>query len=206
MRSLSKWTIALFANPIGVVVLAALDSTLFFSLPFGIDAVVIILAARLRELWWVVPLLATFGSVAGAALTYWMGVKIGEKGLDRWVPDEQRLNRIRRRIREKGAIALAALDLIPPPFPFTPFVLAAGALEVAPRMFFGTLTVCRIFRFGLEAALAIRYGRSILGWLESDIFHNVVTVCIGLAVILTTLSIVKVVQSTRSPRRRRAAA
>src|SRR6185295_9753396 len=111
----------------GVVVLAALDSTLFFSLPFGIDAVVIILAARMRGTWWMVPLLATIGSVAGAALTFWMGEKIGEKGLERWIP-AKRLERVRARIHTRGAIALAVVDLIPPPFPFTPFVLAAGAL------------------------------------------------------------------------------
>jgi membrane protein YqaA with SNARE-associated domain len=206
MRALSRWAIAVFANPIGIVVLAALDSTLFFSLPFGIDAVVIILAARMRDTWWIVPLLASLGSVAGAALTFWMGKKIGEKGLDRWVTDERRLDRIRRQIRDKGAIALAVLDLIPPPFPFTPFVLAAGALEVAPRMFFGTLVVCRIFRFGLEALLAIRYGRRILSWLDSDIFHDVVTFFIVIAIVLTALSLVKIVRSTRSPSQRRAAA
>jgi membrane protein YqaA with SNARE-associated domain len=206
MRALSHWAIAVFANPIGIVVLAALDSTLFFSLPFGIDAVVIILAARMRDTWWIVPLLASLGSVGGAALTFWMGRKIGEKGLDRWVTDERRLDRIRRQIRDKGAIALAVLDLIPPPFPFTPFVLAAGALEVAPRMFFGTLVVCRIFRFGLEALLALRYGRRILSWLDSDIFHDVVTFFIVVAVVLTALSLVKIVRSTRSPSQRRAAA
>jgi membrane protein YqaA with SNARE-associated domain len=206
MRAISRWAIAVFANPIGIVVLAALDSTLFFSLPFGIDAVVIILAARLREMWWIVPLLASLGSVAGAALTFWMGRKIGEKGLDRWVTDERRLDRIRRQIRDKGAIALAVLDLIPPPFPFTPFVLAAGALEVAPRMFFGTLAVCRIFRFGVEALLAARYGRRILSWLDSDIFHDVVTFFIVIAAVLTALSVVKIVRSTRSPSQRRAAA
>jgi membrane protein YqaA with SNARE-associated domain len=206
MRAFSKWVVTLFVSPIGVVVLAALDSTLFFSLPFGIDAAVIILAARLREYWWVVPPLATLGSIAGAALTFWMGVKVGEKGLDRWVPDEKRLERIRRRAREKGAVALAVLDLIPPPFPFTPFVLAAGALEVDPKMFFSVLTVCRVFRFSLEAVLALRYGPSILTWLDSDIFHDVVTFLIVVAIALTTLSIVKLVRSTRPRSRRRAAA
>jgi membrane protein YqaA with SNARE-associated domain len=206
MRGISNWAIALFTSPLGVVVLGALDSTLFFSLPFGIDAAVIILAARLRNLWWIVPLLATIGSVAGAALTFWMGVKIGEKGLDRWVPDEKRLERIRSRIREKGAIALAVLDLIPPPFPFTPFVLAAGALEVDPRTFFGTLAVCRVLRFGIEALLAIRYGRRILGWIDSDIFQKIVIFFIVIAAILTTLSLVKIVRTTRSATQRRAAA
>jgi membrane protein YqaA with SNARE-associated domain len=195
MRSLSHWTIALFASPIGVVVLAALDSTIFFSLPLGIDTAVMILAARLRDFWWTVPLLATFGSVVGAALTFWMGVKIGETGLDRWLP-RTRLRRIRERINENGAVALALLDLIPPPFPFTPFVLAAGALEVDTRMFFVTLAACRLLRFGLEAALAIVYGRSILRWLDSDLFHDLVSLFIVVAVVGTTLSMVKLVRAT----------
>jgi membrane protein YqaA with SNARE-associated domain len=196
MRALSHWIIALCASPAGVVVLAALDSTLFFSLPFGIDAAVIILAARMRELWWLVPLLATAGSVAGAALTFWMGVKIGEQGLERWVP-RKRLAAIRVRVREKGAIALAVLDLIPPPFPFTPFVLAAGALDVTPRTFFVTLTVCRVFRFGLEAALALVYGNRIMSLLESALFHEVVTFFIAIAIVLTVLSLVQVVRATK---------
>src|ERR1700682_3633515 len=100
MRSFSHWIVFLCASPIGVFVLAALDSTLFFSLPFGIDAAVIILAARLEGLWWIVPLLAASGSMAGAALTFWMGVKIGEQGLERWVP-ATRLERIRARVRKK---------------------------------------------------------------------------------------------------------
>jgi len=196
MRGFSHWILSLFASPIGVVVLAFLDSTLFFSLPFGIDAAVIILAARLRDLWWVVPLLATLGSVAGAALTFWMGVKIGETGLDRYVPPK-RLKRIRARIRNNGAIALALLDLVPPPFPFTPFVLAAGALQVDARLFFVTLAIARLVRFGLEAALALVYGSRMIVWFDSDRFQDVVLVFIFLAVVLTAMSIVRVVRSTR---------
>jgi len=200
MRSFSGWIIALFVSPLGVVVLAALDSTIFLSLPFGIDAAVILLSAQMGDLFWLVPLLAAGGSLAGAALTFWMGMKIGEKGLDRWVP-ERRLDRIRSRIREQGAVALAVLDLIPPPFPFTLFVLAAGALEVDAQTFFLTLAACRIIRFGLESVLAIVYGRSILAWLDSDLFHDIVTFFIVLAAVLTTMSIVRIVRSTRTAAR-----
>src|SRR5205814_7644275 len=98
MRSLAQWIVSLCASPFGVVVLGALDSTLFFSLPFGIDAVVIILAARMRDTAAIVPVLATIGSLAGAWLTFWMGGKIGEKGLERYIP-ANRLERIRARIR-----------------------------------------------------------------------------------------------------------
>jgi membrane protein YqaA with SNARE-associated domain len=196
MRALTRWVLTLFASPIGIVVLAALDSTLFFNLPLGIDAAVIILAAQMRELAWIVPLLATGGSVAGAWLTFWMGAKIGEKGLNRYLPTK-RLEKIRARIRRSGAVALAALDLIPPPFPFTLFVLAAGALKVKPMTFFVTLAACRIFRFGLEAALAVVYGRSILAWLDSDLFHDIVGFFIMLAIVLTVVSIARLVLSTR---------
>jgi membrane protein YqaA with SNARE-associated domain len=204
MRAFVHWIITVCASPAGVIVLAALDSTLFFSLPFGIDAAVILLAARMRTFWWIVPLRATAGSVAGAALTFWMGIKIGEQGLERWVP-EKRLMLVRATVRKSGAIALAVLDLIPPPFPFTPFILAAGALEVKSRMFFITLAVCRILRFGLEAALALVYGDRIMGWFDSDLFHDVVMFFIAIAVLLTLLSIVQVIRATR-PARPRAAA
>lgn len=201
MQSLSRAILATFASPAGVVVLAALDSTLFFSWPFGIDAVVILLAARLGSLAWIVPLLASAGSVAGAAVTFWMGRKIGDKGLSRYIA-ERRLERVRARIRNSGAIALGALDLIPPPFPFTPFVLAAGALEVDTRLFFVTLGVARLIRFGLEAFLAIRYGPSILAALDSALVQNVVLACIVLAMLLTAWSVFKLVRSTRTSGRR----
>jgi membrane protein YqaA with SNARE-associated domain len=205
MRGLTRWVLSLFLSPIGVVALAALDSTLFFSLPLGIDTVIIILSARAKGFAWAIPLLATAGSVAGAALTFWMGKKIGEKGLDRYAP-KKRLDRIRTKIKDSGAIALAVLDLIPPPFPFTVFVLAAGALEVQPGVFFVTLAICRLIRFGLEAWLAVIYGRRIIRWLDSDLFHDIVGFCIAIAIVLTAFSIYKLWRSTRPAGKKRAAA
>ena len=104
-----------------------------------------------------------------------------------------------------GAIGLAALDLIPPPFPFTPFILAAGALEVDATTFFATLTICRLFRFGAEAVLAQIYGRRILVWLDSDLFHDIVVGFSVLAIALTLLSVLRLVKSSRTPGRPAAA-
>ena len=67
MRAFAQWIITMCPTLAGVLVLAVFDSTLFFSLPSGIDAAVILLAARLRSLWWIVPLLASAGSVAQVA-------------------------------------------------------------------------------------------------------------------------------------------
>jgi len=196
MHAVTRWVLATFTTPLGVFVLAALDSTVFFSVPFGIDAAVIILAARNQAIVWLVPILAAVGSMAGAALTFWMGVKIGDTGLERYVP-ERRLQRVRNRIERSGAVALAVADLIPPPFPFTAVVLAAGALEVSPALFFGTLLATRLVRFGVEAVLAIRFGQQIIAWGESDLVQNVIFTLIVIAAALTVFGIVRLVRSRR---------
>jgi membrane protein YqaA with SNARE-associated domain len=202
VRAFGHSLLAFFATPFGIVVLAALDSTTFFFLPLGIDAAVIIVAAGSPTYTWIVPILATAGSVAGAALTFWMGAKIGDAGLDRFA-SKQRLAKVRRRIQRSGAIGLAILDLIPPPFPFTAFVLAAGALDVNAVMFFATLTLCRFVRFGLEAVLALIYGRRIIGWLDSDWVQNAAVLLMAAAFAATAIAVVRLVRDTR-PRRRRA--
>src|SRR5678809_1283188 len=105
----------------GAFLLGALDSSMLFFLPFGIDTVVVYLAARNHDLFWAYPLLATAGSMTGAGVTYWIGMKAGEHGLDRFVPGK-RLERLRCKVKDSGAIALALPALMPPPFPLTPFI------------------------------------------------------------------------------------
>jgi membrane protein YqaA with SNARE-associated domain len=190
------WIIAAFSSPLGVVVLAALDSTLFFSLPFGIDAAVIICAARVPRIAWAVPFLATLGSTSGAAFTFWMGARMGETGLDRHV-SKKRMARVRKMLKTRGAITIALLDLIPPPFPFTPFVLAAGALKVDRKTMFSLLAAGRILRFGVEVYIGRRHGKQVLAWLNSGLFRNVVIVLVVAAVGASVFSIIKVVRGTR---------
>jgi membrane protein YqaA with SNARE-associated domain len=173
----------------GALILGALDSSLVFFMPFGIDAVVIYLAARDERLFWIYPLVATVGSVAGAALTYWIGYKLGASGLNRLVPT-RRLQRLRARVRNSGALALAIPALLPPPFPLTPFILTCGALQVSRRIFFSTFALMRLLRFSAGAALARVYGRGILRIAESDGFQLFV---IGFMVIALTGTIVSAV-------------
>ncbi len=185
-----------FLSPGGILLLSALDSTILVSLPFGIDAAVIIVAARSEELAWLTPLIADAGSIAGASLTFWMGRKIGEYGLERWIP-ARHLHRVKNRVRRSGAWALAALDLVPPPFPFDAFLIASGALDVDAKLFFSTLAATRVIRFGGEALLAWKYGPHIIGWMKTPTFEYTVAVLIVLAILGTVLSIWKVATSTR---------
>jgi len=50
------------------------------------------------------------------------------------------------------------------------------------------------------------YGRQLLRWIDSDIFHDIVAGAMVLAVALTVLSMLRFVRATRSPQRRRASA
>jgi membrane protein YqaA with SNARE-associated domain len=205
MRSLFYSFFGYFLTPAGLVVMAALDSSLIFFLPLGIDFVVIILAARRPELFWLYTILAAAGSLAGSAVTFWVGRQIGEHGISKLVKPS-RLARIEERVNARAAYSLAVLALIPPPFPFTAFVLTSGALHGRAWTFFTTLAGVRLLRFGIEGALAAYYGRGIVGWMESEIFQWLVGGFIVIALLGTVISAIAIVRSTRrrgKPRRLR---
>jgi membrane protein YqaA with SNARE-associated domain len=171
----------LFLSSGGLFVLAALESTVFFWFPFGVDAAVILLVARNADRTWIYPIVATAGSVLGTAVTLWMGKKVGETGITRYIP-ERRLEAIKAKIKNRGVAAIALLAIIPPPFPFTPFVLVSGALKMNVPRFLAALTVVRLARFGVEAILAAKFGRLAIRWLNSDAMQFVVGGLIVLAV------------------------
>jgi membrane protein YqaA with SNARE-associated domain len=170
----------------GLFALAIADSTVFVMFPFGVDAAVILLVARNVDRAWLYPLIATTGSVFGTGLTLWMGKKIGETGLVRYVP-ERRLKAAKAKVKKKGAVAIALLGMVPPPFPFTPFVLASGALKVDFRRFLAAFAAVRLARFGAEALLAAKFGRLAIRWLDSDLMQFVVGGFIALAVAATAI-------------------
>ena len=181
----------------GLFIAGALDASLVFFMPFGVDALVIYLAARDQSLFWIYPILAAAGSVLGAATTFWIGHKAGEVGLDRLV-SRRHLDRLRWQVRDKGAVALALPALMPPPFPLTPLVVTCGALNVNPRRFFSTFAAMRLIRFSIGAALARIYGRGILRVLESDNFRMVVIAFIAIAVVGTIVSAFVIWRNTQT--------
>jgi membrane protein YqaA with SNARE-associated domain len=172
-----------FVSLPGLFVLGFLDAAFFFTLPLGIDAVVVTLAAKRGMYFWLTPVLATAGSLVGAALTYWTGMKVGEAGLKRFCPPRW-LDRVQRRLKG-SAVTLAALDLMPPPFPFSAFVLGAGAMKVDWKKFFATLALCRLLRFGVEALLGLRYGGYALQWIESEAVEQAVAAVLVIAFLLS---------------------
>jgi membrane protein YqaA with SNARE-associated domain len=162
------------------------------------------MTARQTSLAWLYPLIATAGSLAGASFTYWLGRKIGEHGIERFM-DPRRLARVKERVGPTAAISTGLLALIPPPFPFTAFILAAGAWHVGFRPFIIAFAVARLVRSALVSWLAVLYGRRIVTWMESDTFEWIVGGFIVIALAGTAYSAWRVIRSSRHPRHAAAA-
>ena len=196
MRTLFHSFLGYFLTPAGLLLMGVLDSSLVFFLPLGIDFVVILLAARKPELFWLYAILATTGSVIGSALTFWIGRKVGEHGLERFIKPS-RLERVQQRVGNSAAVTVGSLAIIPPPFPFTAFVLTSGACKVNAWTFLVTLAGVRALRFGVESGLAAYYGRGIIAWMKSPTFTVVVGVMTGMAIVGTLISGVAIYRSTK---------
>ena len=179
---------------IGAAGLAALDSSGLFFPPMDVEAAIVILR-RHSEIVWLLPFLATAGSLIGAAMVFWIGRKIGNNGLEHWISPGL-LESVRRKVSHKGAVALVLPALLPPPFPLLPFVLACGALSVSATRFFIMFAGLRLVRFSILTALAWFYGRQILTMFQTGTFKTVMAVFVVLIVVGTSTTIYRLVTRT----------
>jgi membrane protein YqaA with SNARE-associated domain len=180
---------------VGLLLLGVLDSSFLF-LPLGNDLLVIALTARHHERFLYYVAMATVGSVAGVALTHWVSAKSGRKGLK----EERRSGRmayIERKVKERGGFAIATAALMPPPFPFTPFIMVAAALQYPLGRMLAIIAVCRGLRFTIEAWLAVVYGRRIIGLAQTPWVQNFILAVVGISTIGSTVSIVNWVKKSR---------
>jgi membrane protein YqaA with SNARE-associated domain len=145
----------------GVFLVSVVDSS-FVPLPLpGItDIMIIVMAAQHQNLILLV-LLASAGSALGGYFSHQVGQRGGMAFLEKHVPP-----RIFKRVcewMESHAILSVALPaILPPPMPLSPFVLAAGALNMSRRKFMITFTISRALRHSAAAWLGIHYGRHIV--------------------------------------------
>jgi membrane protein YqaA with SNARE-associated domain len=163
---------------LGLFLLGVLDSSFLF-MPLGNDLLVVALTASHHERVIYYVLMATAGSVIGVEFTRWMSAKGGEKAIE-GEKKSKRTEYVERKIQKYGGLAIGVAALMPPPFPFTPFVIVAGALQYSRRKMLAIITVCRLIRFGVEGGLAIVYGRRIIGLAKSPGVQHFI---IGLVVV-----------------------
>jgi len=143
-----------------------MNSSVVGVVPFGTDALVVVLASTRGEMFWIFPPIVTVISLVGAALTYWVGRSAGDIGLSRFV-SSRHLERMKVNVAKAGAGRLAAAAVLPPPFPLTPFILTCGALDLDRGRFFLVFGIARLIRFSAVALLARQYGDRVRQILDS---------------------------------------
>jgi len=175
----------------GLFLMSALDSS-FLVLPFGNDLLLIALVSSNREslIWIAYVLISAVGSVVGVFVVDLLMRKAGEKGLERFVKP-QKLERIKQKLENKLGITVLVATLLPPPFPFTPVIMTASALQCSRRKLFGAVFVGRLVRYTAEAILALYFGRQVIAYFNSDVVSYIVYGLVALGVVLSTLSLLR---------------
>jgi len=180
-----RWLVHLGA--LGFIPLGLIDSSII-PLPGSMDVLTIILAARSAEFWFYYAVMATLGSVLGGFVTYRLARKGGKESLARRVPAKT-MKRVYGIFERWGFAAIAIPAVLPPPMPFVPFLLAAGAMQYSVKKFLLAMTLGRIVRYSILAYLAARYGRKMLPFLLQH-GNPVVAAVVGLAVTAVLVYIV----------------
>jgi membrane protein YqaA with SNARE-associated domain len=140
----------------GLFLIAFLDSS-FLSFPEVVDVVIVVAITADKQRIIYYPLLATLGSIAGCFALYLVGAKGGE-ALVRKRLHERHVDRVLAVFQRHGLLTIIVPSLLPPPFPFKPFVLAAGIAGIRPVDFLIAVAVGRGMRYYGEGLLAFFYG------------------------------------------------
>ena len=136
-----------------------------FLAPGSFDALLLVLTAAHKDLWWYYALMATAGSVFGTWPSFQLGRRAGQQAIEKKL-GARRSKKIFAVFERWGFWSMFVGAVAPPPMPASAFVLAAGALHCPWPKFLLTWTTARLLRFGLLAWITCRYGRHIFRWLH----------------------------------------
>jgi membrane protein YqaA with SNARE-associated domain len=162
-KLLSRYTAFLWAvlQPLGawgILAAAALDGG-FIGLP--IDAVVAgyIYQNQHRFLWYV--LIAATGSTLGSVVIYLIGYAGGEELLRKRIPPH-RFEKIHSSFDQHSFRSLMFPAMLPPPFPFKFFALAAAVSEMSIVRYLLAIFCGRTVRFLVLGLLTLKFGPGVV--------------------------------------------
>ncbi len=197
MKELLQHIFAIFLHlgGFGLLGLGILDSSFLF-MPLGNDLLVTAMTARKHSHMPYYAVMATAGSTLGCLLLDFVFRKGGEEALDKHLP-KKRLEYVKKKVKKNAAWALAFACLMPPPFPFTPFVAAAAALEYPRKKLLSVIAVFRMIRFSAVGVLAIVFGTRILKIAESPAVVDSIIAIIVISILGSAVSIYGWVRRSR---------
>jgi len=176
--SLGAWLERL--GGLGLILLGFADNSLI-PMPGSMDALTIILSAHQKGWWAYYAAMATVGAILGGYATYALGVKSTEAALEKRLP-KAKAERFYRLFNKYGFWSLFVPALLPPPVPYSPFLLVAGALKYSKRNFLIAVGTARALRYFLLAWLGSKYSQQIFGFF-SRYYQPILWTVVALAVI-----------------------
>ena len=149
---------------LGLILLGLADNSIV-PLPGSMDAATIVLSAHQKTWWWYYASMATIGALVGGYTTYALGRQSGKEAVEKRLP-RAKAQRVYSIFEKYGFWALFIPGLLPPPAPFTPFLIAAGALNYPQKKFFAAVGGARATRYFALAYLGSIYSKQIFGFLR----------------------------------------
>jgi membrane protein YqaA with SNARE-associated domain len=186
---------ALFrAGGVGLLTLGAFDSSPLV-VPLGNDLLLLGLSARYHERMLYYAAMATAGSLLGCLATDWISRK--SESAQKKLVSGKHLAYIRNQVKNRAGWALVVASLLPPPFPFTPFVAAAAAFRYPRNKLLSFIGGARFIRFVIEGALAIHYGRWIIKQAQSSLLYDVMIALIVISIVGSAFAIYQWTQGNK---------
>ena len=184
---------------LGLLILGILDSSFLFA-PWGNDLLVVALTARSP--------CGEHALLRGHVYhRFRIGLPVDRRDLasarrarSRKHLPARRVKRVEAQVRENAGKALAIASLMPPPFPFTAFVMATAALQYSRKRMVVIVGISRMVRFTIVGLLAMRFGSHILRWLKNPIVQGFLIGLIIFCIVGSVLSVYGWIRrSRRSP-------
>ncbi|MBP8275115.1 MAG: VTT domain-containing protein [Acidobacteria bacterium] len=150
----------------GLALVAFLDSS-FLSFPEVADAVIVVLTVSHPARWFYYGAMTTVGSTLGCLALFLLARKGGEAFLAKWVSPRV-MERWFGLFKRYGLFTVVLASILPPPVPFKPFVVLAGAANVSIVSFLTAVVAGRGIRYIGEAWLAYRYGDGAMQYINDN--------------------------------------
>jgi membrane protein YqaA with SNARE-associated domain len=169
---LAKLTAALVAyGPLGILVLAFIDSA-GIPVASGMDALVILVAAKAPSRALLAASMGVLGSLIGNVVLF-LGARAGARRFVKEAPQPGEKRRFREWFERYGLLTIFIPCMLPIPLPLKVFVISAAALGTPLRTFVFVIVLGRSIRYFGEAWLGVQLGEGSAQFLRAHTWHLV---------------------------------
>jgi membrane protein YqaA with SNARE-associated domain len=169
---LAKLTAALVAyGPLGILVLAFIDSA-GIPVASGMDALVILVAAKAPSRALLAASMGVLGSLIGNVVLF-LGARAGARRFVKVPPQPADKQRFRGWFQRYGLLTIFIPCMLPIPLPLKVFVISAAAFGTPLWTFAAVILLGRSIRYGGEAYLGVALGEASGQYLRAHTWHLV---------------------------------